>query len=233
MIRGNLWQWLTGFAACCLAIGATAAPFCVRYTDTVSFSSLPPEIISGQQVTVTFILDNGNSSAANQTWSAADLKSAVFTFNNAQNKSVAIDYSGSPLSPGPSTFISGSFTTNGAGQLQAGSIDWEDFRGPIPNPIATNITGVTLVNQWYIDSLNNVLLLNSGQVGFTSVANDGPATNWSNPVPAGVCGAAPPPPPPATSQPIPTLSEWGIVALSVLVGLFGLALSGVGRRRIP
>jgi hypothetical protein len=32
------------------------------------------------------------------------------------------------------------------------------------------------------------------------------------------------PPPPAPSQPIPTLSEWGFILLSVLIGVFGLLL---------
>ena len=45
--------------------------------------------------------------------------------------------------------------------------------------------------------------------------------NWSNPVASnGACGgSAPPPPPPSVSQPVPTLSEWGLVMLSGLLAL--------------
>ena len=214
-------KWLTGTAVCGLAVGAGAAPFSVKYTDTVSAVTPPPGIISGQQVTVEFILDNGSSSAANQTWSAANLKLACFTFNNAQDQSVAIDYSGSPLSAGPSVVTAGNFTTNGAGQLQAGAIDWEDFRDPVPVPHVTNIAGVTAVSDWFIDAFNHVIAFNTGQLGFTNVTNDGQATNWSNPVASsGACGgSAPPPPPPSVSQPVPTLNEWGLVMLSGLLAL--------------
>jgi hypothetical protein len=225
LVKQTISKWLTGAAAGGLAVGVLAAPFSVTYTDTVNFTDLPAEVLLGQQATIKLILDNGNSTAANQTWSAANLKCIIFTFNNVQNKSVTIDYSASPLSPGPSTFISGNFTTNGAGQLQAGTINWNDYREPIPNPHVTNIAGVTLVNDWFIDSVNNVLFLDSAEIGFANVAKDGPVTNWSNPVPSGVCGAAPPPPP-ATSQAVPTMSEWGLFMISGL-----LALSTVFARR--
>jgi len=183
MIKRSILKWLTGVVACGLAVCAVAAPFSVKYTDTVSGSPPPPEIINGQQVTVEFILDNGNSSAASQTWSAANLKLVCFTFNNAQDKFVSIDYSGSPLTANGSTVVTiGNFTTNAAGQLQAGTFDWEDFRDPIPNPHVTNIAGVTTVNDWFIDGLNHVIDFNTGQLGFTNVANDDDVTNWSNPV---------------------------------------------------
>ena len=214
-------KWLIGAAVCGLAAGAGAAPFSVTYTDTVSAVTPPPGIIDGQKVTVEFVLDNGGSSAANQTWSAADLKFACFTFNDAQDQYVAIDYSASALVAGPSVVTSGNFTTNGAGQLQAGAIDWEDYRAPVPVPHVTNIAGVTAVLDWFIDAFNHVIAFNTGQLGFTNVTNDGQATNWSNPVASsGACGAsAPLPPPPSVSQPIPTLSEWGLVMLSGLLAL--------------
>lgn len=188
MIKGNISKWLIGAAACGLAVGAIAAPFSVTYTDTVSALAPPPGIINGQQVTVKFVLDNGNSSAANQTWSAANLKLVCFTFNNAQDKSVAIDYSGSPLSSGPTVVTAGNFTTNAAGQLQTGTIDWEDFRDPIPNPHVTNLAGVTVVRDWFIDHFNHVIGFDTGQLGFTNVLIDDQVTNWTNPVPSsGVC----------------------------------------------
>lgn len=189
MINASTSKWLTGVAACGLTVIAVAAPFSVKYTDTVSASPPPPGIINGQQVTVEFILDNGNSSAASQTWSAANLKLVCFTFNNAQDKSVSIDYSGSPLTANGSTVVTtGNFTTNGSGQLQAGTIDWEDFRDPIPNPHVTNLAGVTTVGDWFIDHFNHVIRFDTGQLGFTNVVNDDTVTNWSNPVPStGVC----------------------------------------------
>ena len=225
MLNVEVSKWLTGAALCALAVGAVAAPFSVKHVDTVSGASLPAGIISGQQFTVEFILDNGGSSTASQTWSAANLKLVCFTFNNAQDKSVSIDYSSTPLTAGSTVVTIGSFTTNGAGQLQPGVIDWEDDRDPIPNPHVTNLAGVTDVNAWFIDHLNSVLDVNTGQVGFTNVASDDQVTNWSNPVASnGACsggGVLPPPPPPppvATSvQPVPTLGEWALLMLTGLL----------------
>lgn len=242
MNKKNISRWLTGVAACGLAAGTVAAPFSVSYSDTMTAVSgaLSTEVIAGQLVTVQFILDNGGGSAANQAWSAANLKCVVFTFNNAQDRFVAIDYSSSPLAAGPSSVATGSFTTNGAGQLQAGLIDWEHYPFPIPNPFVTNLTGVTFVDDWFVNQFNHVVAFNNGQTGFVNVVNNGQVANWSNPVVSnGVCsgGSGPPPPPPSvTSQSIPTLGEWSLIAMSALVCLLALArLSGVpgrGRRRI-
>jgi hypothetical protein len=223
MVTKAVAKWFVGASACGLALVAMAAPFSVTYTDTVLSATGPlaAEIANGQQVTVQLILDNGNGTAANQTWSASHLQCVIFTFNNAQDRFVAIDYSGGPLS-GAGTTTTGSFTTNGAGQLQAGTFEWDDLRDPIPNPHLTNIAGVTTVNFFYIDGFNDVIFFNAGQqVGFTNVANNDQVANWSNPVASdGVCaGSGALPPPPASSQPIPTLTEWGLVILSGLLTL--------------
>jgi len=233
MLNVEVSKWLTGAALCGLAVGAAAAPFSVKYVDTVSASTPPAGIINGQQVTVEFILDNGGSSTASQTWSAANLKLVCFTFNDAQDKSVAIDYSSSPLVAGPSVVTAGSFTTNGAGQLQSGIIDWEDFRDPIPNPHVTNLAGVTNVFDWFIDHFNHVIAFNTGQLGFTNVTNDDQVTNWSNPVASnGACsgGVVPPPPPVTVVQPVPTLGAWSLLMLTGLMA-FGAAFSLRRQRR--
>jgi hypothetical protein len=96
---------------------------------------------------------------------------------------------------------------------------------PIPNPTVSNIA-ITPVNNWFIDGLNEVLDGNGTHISFTNVHNDIIAFSWSNPVPSGVCAAAapPPPPPPTPTQPIPTLTEWGVVVLSSLV-VFGAFFS--------
>jgi len=229
MNKTGMSKWIVA-AACTLSVGAVAAPFSVTYSDTVSAFAPPAGIVNGQLVSVQFILDNGGSSAANQTWTAADLKCAIFTFNNAQDKFVAINYSANPLVAGSSTVATGSFTTNGAGQLQAGTFDWEDFRDPVPVPHVTNLAGVVTVDDWFIDRFNHVIAFNTGQLGFTNVTNDGVVTNWSNPVSSsGTCAGGsgpppPPPPPPAVAEPIPTLSEWALLMLSGLLAV-GAAFS--------
>src|SRR5450631_3478855 len=193
MIKRSISKWLTGLAACGLAVGAAAAPFSVKYTDTVSTPSVLG-INNGQQATIELIVDNGNSSVASQTWSAANVKLVCFTFNNAQDLFVDINYSGSPFTSN----TTGNFTTNGAGVLQTAPSNWADTSAPIVNPVVTNIAGSAPVDSWVINGINDVLFLTSSanHVGFTNVANDKIAADWSGPVPSsGVCsgaGIAPP-----------------------------------------
>lgn len=114
----NLSKWLAGTAmfgaVVGFAAGAMAAPFSLTYTDTVSTGgTLPAGINTGERATVKLILDNSNSSVANQTWTAADVQCVIFTFNDAQNKYVAINYAGNPFS----SSTTGNFTINGSGEL--------------------------------------------------------------------------------------------------------------------
>jgi hypothetical protein len=160
-------KWLTGAAALGFATGAMAAPYSVTYADTTSNSVASAGINSGEQATIKLILDNGNSSVANQTWTSANAKCVIFTFNNAQNLFVAINYSASTL-----PFITGSFTTNGAGVLQTAPTDWGDGSDPVIGTVSTNITGATPVAQWFINGSNNVIDINAGPISFTNVGNN-------------------------------------------------------------
>jgi hypothetical protein len=206
----NIAKWLSGAAALGFAAGAMAAQYSVTYTDTSSNSALG--IIGGEQATIKIILDNGNSSVANQTWTAANVQCVTFTFNNAQNLFAAINYSGTAF-----TTTNGSFTTNGAGVLQTAPLSWDDDAFPVVAPVVTNIAGFTPVQAWFIDAANEVIDGNGAEIDFTNVGNDTTAANWSNPVPdIGGCGAAPPP---TQTQSVPTLTSWGVVMLSSLLVL--------------
>jgi hypothetical protein len=207
---------------------ASASPFSVTYTDTISnFTGSFTDINVGETAQVTLVFDNGGSSAANQTWTAANVQCVIFKFNNAGNRFAAINYAGSSV---PTT--TGTFTTNGAGQLQAGTIDWEDQSDPVTAPSVVNIAGVTGgVGNWLLNGANRVVDFSVGAISFTNVANDTQVTNWSNPTPAGgVCasffGGRPPP---NSAAPVPTLNPWGMIALSALTGV--AAVVGLRRRR--
>ena len=225
MMKRNISKWLIGAATLAIAVGAVAAPYRVTYSDTASDSTLG--INSGEQATIELVLDNGNSSAANQTWTAADVQCVVFTFNNAQNLHVAIDYSASPFT----TAVAGDFTTNVSGVLQTAPTNWTDDADPIANPVVTNIGGSTPVDAWWINGVNEVLSLTFGanDVTFTNVGNNIVAADWSNPVPAsGVCAAFFPSQA-AQIEPVPTLTRWGTVLLSCLL-VIGIGFS-LRRRR--
>jgi hypothetical protein len=196
---------------------ANAAPYSVTYTDTISAASIAG-INVGEQTTATLVFDNGNTSVANQTWSAADVQCVIFRFNNANDKFAAVNYAGAPFT----SETLGTFTTNGTGQLQAGIIDYEDFSDSITNPFVSNIVGVTSFDDWYLNARNSVVYLNVGPIAYTNVANDTQVTNWTNPVPASGLCASFFQPASQTLQPVPALGQWGVIILAVLIGMAAL-----------
>jgi hypothetical protein len=225
-MKQQLSKWLASAALFGLAAAAIASPYSVTFTDTATSSgSFPAGINSGQQFTVKFVFDSGGSSVANQSWSADEVQCVIFTFNNAQDRFLAINTSGIPF-----TSSLGNFTTDAAGQLQTGTISWF-ADGPIVNPQATNVTGFSGANGWFINGGNDVVNFNATtvSVGMANVANNDQVTNWSNPVPAaGVCAgffAAP-----VQAQPVPTLGSWALIVLATLLGV-GAAL-GLRRKRL-
>ncbi len=211
--------WVICATALAIASIANAAPYAVTYTDTIGGGTNAITGINiGEQTNATLVFDNGNNSVANQTWSAADVQCVIFTFNNAKDKFAAVNYAGAPFT----SVTTGSFATNGAGQLQAGTFDWEDGTDPITNPFVTNIAGVTSFEDWYLDAANRVVYLNVGAIGYTNVVNDTQVTNWTNPIPApGLCASFFQPQ--SQNQVIPTLSQWGVIILSVLIGVAAVA----------
>jgi len=225
MMKRKLSNWLIGAATLLIAAGAVAAPYQVTYSDTSSNSALG--INAGEQATIELVLDNGNSSAANQTGTAADVQCVVFTFNNAQNLHVGINYSGSPFTSDGA----GDFTTTASGVLQTAPTNWSDDADPITNHVVTNIAGSTPVDAWFIDGINRVLGLTFGAngIGFTNVANNIVAADWSNPVPAGGVCEAFFPAPAVQTEPVPTLTRLGTILLSSLL-VIGIGFS-LRRRR--
>ena len=222
--------WILGAITLAVASIAGAAPFSATYTDTISsFTGFYSDINTGEQAKVTIVFDNGGSTAASQTWTAANVQCVIFTFNNAGNKFAAINYAVPPLFP----VTTGTFTTDGSGQLQSATIDWEDNSDGITNPVAFNIagmTGVDPIGNWFLNGANDVFDTNVGEINFTNVANDTQVTNWSNPVSAtGVCASFFPSAPRTTSipVPVPTLSSWAVMILSIAIGI-----GVVGLRRL-
>ncbi|HTS22192.1 MAG TPA: IPTL-CTERM sorting domain-containing protein [Casimicrobiaceae bacterium] len=216
--------------ALAIASIASAAPFSVTYTDTVSDRGFISDINVGEQAKVTLVLDNGGTSTASQTWTAADVQCVIFTFNNTSNKFAAINYGGSSF-----PITTGSFTTDGSGNLQAGTLGWDDDSDGIAKPVATNITDVTGVGNWYLDGTNTDFVVEltgpvGGPVNFTNFANTAIITDWSNPTSAnGVCASFFAPPPTPNPASIPTLSQWALMVLSTLIGL--AAILGLRRYR--
>ena len=205
-------------------LGANAAPFLTTFSGSTLDEDQPATVIPGEQFTISFVLDNGGNTAINQTWDSTHVRCVIFRFNNAQNREVSIGYAGS----GFQGSNSGIFVTSGTGQLTQVPSAWTDFGEPIPNQ--TSNVGAGPVFSWFVNAINDVVYFDSDgtSVGLSNVGNNTTAAFWSNPVPSTAsCAVAPLP-----QVQVPTLNEWGVIALSALLGilaLFGVRRAGAGR----
>lgn len=193
---------------------AFADPFSVTWTDTVGPGSSDPPYSIGEEFSVTFVLDNGGTSALSQTWDAADIVSVTIVINNGPGTITTV------LNPngtdGPDT-TSGSFVTNGAGVLTAAPSDWSDDDSPI---VSTNDPSGNSIIFWDVNGGNpaysNESTPNAAVAVLpTNVSDNTDPASWSNP------GSGEPPRPPSDASPVPTMSMYGL-ALS-MVGLLLIA----------
>lgn len=185
---------------------AIAAPFTVTYLDTIAATSSSPPYNTNEAHTITILLDNGGTSAASQTWTSADIISITFNMNDAPNTITTI------FSPVVLTTDVGSFVTDAAGVLTAVPSNWSDFIAfgtPASSTIlSTNDTNLP-VSGFFINGLNAVYASASNTASMNNVANNIVAANWSNP--AAIA--------PST---IPTLSQWAMILLSLMLLVIGL-----------
>lgn len=164
------------FAALLLtaSTAANAGPYTFTYTDTVKNSTNnPPGTSVGDTVTITLVLDNGNNSLINQTWTYLNLVSVSFQVNS---WSATIDYtSGKETFPGAQF---GDFTTNGSGTLTGVMGDWSDNSVSTSNGTFSsgyNPTGI----QWYLNGGNAVYGTSDNWINLTNVGNDIIASYWN------------------------------------------------------
>lgn len=190
---------------------AVADPFSVTWTDTLSSSDLP--YLTGEPTSITFVLDNGGSSAASQTWNATDVVSVTFVFNNAPNTITTVfdPNSGNGLSS-----TAGSFITDAAGTLTSAPSSWNDSDGASPIISSNDPQGTSSV-RWWVNGANEIYQNQSASPDNRSASAANVSTNtdpaaWSNPVPSGA-------PPAGPATPIPTMSAYGLV-LTMLSLLF-------------
>jgi hypothetical protein len=167
---------LTGCVASALftTSSAQAAIFNATFNSTVSgfTGSNPLENMSvGNPFQLTIALDNGADSLLSQTWSAANIVSVTYDFNNGAHKTV--------FNPNGTDGVSyrsvGSFVTNALGQLTAVPREWIDNSSL--NVVSTNAFSIPTV--WYIDGAHNVYGTNNGSVGINNVSGNIVASNWT------------------------------------------------------
>lgn len=133
------------------------------YVDNVSL---------GDQFKVVIVMDNGGSTLLNQTWSAANVVSVTFDFNNGAHKTVFDPNGGN----GFSSSI-GSFVTDGSGQLTSVPANWGDWNNV--NVVSTNSTQTPY--EWYLNSANDKYFTNGFTFGVgLLIKNENTiASNWT------------------------------------------------------
>ena len=167
---------LSTIALAALAWGASAAPalaspFSYQFASTIAASAsiLPAGLSVGDSAVITVVLGNGGTSTISQTWTAANLQSVTFNFNNGG----LLTTLSSPFSGGLFS-ASGNFVTNGTGALTSVMTNWGDIT--ITTDYTTN--GATPVF-WFVNGLNNVYSDIAGHaVNINNVGDMLTAANW-------------------------------------------------------
>lgn len=199
------------------AATAFATPYSVSYRGTI-FESDFAEIINGQPYTVTVVVDNGNATAADQTWSAEDLKCLIFRMNTDGTVAYAQDLAATNAD----LTVDGDLTTNGAGAL---TTNFDSIVG-FADAGSYSVVGFNPQPQilWYLNNANDVFFDNDHAFGDASGGVQMAIAYWSNPQPfSGSCRVSP-------GAPAPALSAWGEILLASLMLVGGVE---VLRRRTP
>jgi len=150
---------------------ANAALIQFQYNDTISYSFITG-LVAGQSATITVGLDNGVAGDVSQIWTAGDLTSVTFDFNNGG----LVTTFNSPWGGSLSSSV-GNFTTNGSGVLTGVMSSWYD----VSLGTDWSSSGVVLTPLGWVLNGKSVFVFGSnvGQVGITSVSAITSAANWS------------------------------------------------------
>lgn len=182
------------FSALAISPSAHALTYNATFNSTVSIvSGSVNNVAVGNPLQVTLALDNGGSSLLNQTWTASDLVSVTFDFNNGAHRTVFNPNGGNGLDSS-----TGSFVTNGSGVLTSVLSNWFDFSSV--NVISTNSSQTP--DEWYLNGFNSVYGVSGNYVDINNVSNMTTASSWSiAPVPV-----------PFAFSPLPGLVIGGMVS---------------------
>lgn len=199
---------------------ASAAPFETTYTGVISASTFP-EIRNLERFTLTLVVDNGGTSATNQTWLGSDIRCGYWRMNNAGNVRMAHD-----TSPWGINGSLGQIETGPSGALVQMFSQLYVF--PAVNVTTAGFTTVPISNvRWRADGFNTVFMLGPRMFSDASGGVQMAPAQWSAPVPSTLaCDAALPAPAAGAAVAVPTLSGAGTALLTSLLGFWGFFAAG-------
>ncbi|MFA5257583.1 MAG: PEP-CTERM sorting domain-containing protein [Opitutales bacterium] len=160
---------LTTAAIACLSLGSNAAVFSFSYTSTIEDTTIAG-LNTGDAINITLLLDNGNSSLINQTWTSADLSSVTFNFGNG----TLVTTFNSPFAIGLD-YGTGDITTDGTGAISGFFSDWEDTNVTVNFVTSDSSTSFA----WFINGWNGIYYSTLGEINMSDVAGDIDAANWT------------------------------------------------------
>ncbi|HEX4524584.1 MAG TPA: IPTL-CTERM sorting domain-containing protein [Casimicrobiaceae bacterium] len=192
-------------------------------------------LYGGSTATISNSTITGNSTATGE-------GGAIILYNDTLNLASTIVANNTDKNGANEFFDLGNSTVNATNSLiqvttgftfgtnTANIIGQNPLLGPLANNGGPTQTHALLAGSPAIDKGSNPLALSFDQRGTGFARTVGAQTDIGA---FEVQGSGPPPPPPPPPQiPIPTLSQWGTVALSALLGAWAL-VTGFGRRRRP
>lgn len=160
---------------------------------------LPAGVNEDDTLLVTVTVDNGGSSINSQSWAIDDVVSVKFDVNNGTFVSM---YNAPHFPTAQST---GTIQTDGTGNITDTAIDWEAFSGEAGD-------------EWFLEkSPGDVGMYRSNNTRAAAKNKVEEIARWG----AGVAPAFPPvavAPPPASPTSVPTLSFWGLLLMTFLLG---------------
>ncbi|GAB6141279.1 hypothetical protein JCM14076_20080 [Methylosoma difficile] len=165
-----------------LTATAHAAPVSFQYKDTIALVNIAG-LNTGDNAKITVTLDNGGTSLLNQTWTAADLLSVKFDFNNGFLSTTYL----APFGGDGVDAIDGDFTTDASGILSSVLTTWIDY-----NPGTDYSGNGSSPDSWFLYGNNSVYYQGSGEhVDLANVSAMSDAANWqivptATPIPAGI-----------------------------------------------
>ncbi len=180
-----------------VSIISTAAPFSITSTGIQSAPDPDGYYILGQTMTTTIIVDNGGTITQNQTWSATDVVSITFSVNSG---AITTIFRPNTAPADGLDHTGGDFTTDNSGILISAPSWWGDD-GWDTNTVSNDIGVHALI--WRV---NPELILYGVITPDIPPIVHSPAA-WSNPR--------------SLTQAAPTLSQWVLILLALMLGGIG------------